>query len=87
MQTCDFFLSAIEPVYGSHAIGQHPIPEEIESMPVPGTKKFTFYLFVAKTSPRAFELSTKINQAIIRLKETGALEKIYTKYLPGGSGL
>ena len=86
-QRYDFFLSAIEPVYGSHVIGQHTIPEEIMSFPVLGIKKFTFYLFVAKSSPRAFELYTKINQAIIKLHETGISEAIFKKYLPGGTGL
>jgi len=86
-QRCDFFLSAIEPVYGSHAIGQYIIPDDIVSSPVSGTKKFTFYLFVAKTSPRAFELYTKINQAIIKIQEKGEADAIFKKYLPTGTGL
>ena len=86
-QRCDFFLSAIEPVYGGQTIGQHIIPKDIVSSPVPGAKKFTFYLFVAKTSPRAFELYAKINQAIIKLQEKGEAEAIFKKYLPTGTGL
>lgn len=86
-QRCDFFLSAIEPVYGGHAIGQHVIPEEIMSARIPDTKKFTFYLFVSKSSPRAHELYTNINQAIVKLYENGTTEKIYKNYLPQGTGL
>ncbi|WP_108650115.1 substrate-binding periplasmic protein [Dongshaea marina] len=83
----DFFLSSVEPVYGSHAIMEHPIPDSIKSALVPGIKSFTFYLMISKTSPRAYELSTRINHALVKLKENGTAEKIFKKYLPGGSGL
>ena len=86
-QRYDFFLSAIQPIYGGHLTGLYVIPDEIASMPVPGVKKFTFYLFVSKTSPRALELSSKINQAVIKLHETGVSNAIFKKYLPGGTSL
>lgn len=83
----DFFLSSVEPVYGSHATGELTIPKYVKHVIVPDTKKYIFRLFVAKTSPRAYELYTKVNQAIIILQGRGEASKIFKKYLPGGDGL
>ncbi len=84
---CDFFLSSIEPIYGGVRVGQYKIPEDIVDMPFPGAKEPTFHIFVAKTSPRAYELHTKISQAILFLQYKGNAKKIFKKYLPGDDGL
>ena len=83
----DFFLSAVEPVYGLQEIGEIDIPKHIKHIIVPDTKEYLFRLFVSKTSPRSYELYTKVNQAIISIQSTGVADKIFKKYLPGGDGL
>lgn len=87
MGRCDFFLRSIEPVHGAAAVGSVTFTKDIDSIFIPGIPGSTFHLFVAKTSPRAYELLTKVNQAIIKLQGTGKANEIYKKYLPTGDGL
>jgi len=79
---CDLIQSSIAIVYGGEAIGQYKIPSDIRSMPIPGGKRPNYHMFIAKTSPRAYELLTKINQALLILKNNGVSKKIYKKYIP-----
>ena len=80
-QRCDILLSSLEPVYGGEAIGKYIIPPDIASMVVPGIETTTFHMFVSKSSPRAYELVTKLNQAILILQHNGASKRIFRKYL------
>lgn len=82
MGRCDLIESSIAVVYGGEAAGQYKIPSDIKSMPIPGGKRLTYHMYIAKTSPRAYELLTKINQALLILKNNGASKRIYKKYIP-----
>jgi len=85
---CDFYVGGLENTYGGEAIGQYTIPEDVVGIRFPvGDREPTFHFFIAKTSPRSFELYTKINQAILLLQYRGKAEEIYKRYLPGGDGL
>ena len=85
---CDFYVGGLENTYGGEAVGQYKIPEDVVGIRFPvGDRKPTFHIFIAKTSPRSFELYTKINQAILLLQYQGKANEIYKRYLPGGDGL
>lgn len=77
---CDVLPNSLEPVYGGVAVEKYTIPEDIASMPIPGVDPTTFHIFVSKSSPRAYELLTKINQAILILQHNGVSKKIFNKY-------
>jgi len=79
---CDLLESSIAAIHGGEAIGQYKIPSDIKSMPIPGGKRPIYHMYIAKTSPRAYELLTKINQALLILKNNGVSNKIYKKYFP-----
>jgi polar amino acid transport system substrate-binding protein len=81
---CDVLENSIEPVYGGVAIGAITFPPSIKSTRIPGVDPRTFHVFIAKTSPRAYELLTKINQAILVLQHNGVSKSIFKKYLPDG---
>ncbi len=81
---CDVFGNSIEPVYGGVAIGAYTFPPSIESMRIPDVDPTTFHVFIAKTSPRAYELLTKINQALLVIQHNGVSKSIFKKYLPDG---
>ncbi|MFK5894546.1 MAG: transporter substrate-binding domain-containing protein [Pseudomonadota bacterium] len=81
LQRCDIFLSSIEPVYGGEVIGKYTIPADITNIVIPELKPTTFHLFISKSSPRAYELVTKLNQAILILQHNGISEKIFKKHL------
>jgi ABC-type amino acid transport substrate-binding protein len=51
-------------------------------MPLPGVEPITYHMFIAKTSPRAYELVAKINQALLILQHNGVSKRIFEKYLP-----
>lgn len=80
-QRCDILLSSLEPVYGGEAIAKYIIPPDIDSMVVPGIETTTFHMFVSKSSPRAYELVTRLNQAILILQHNGVSKRIFRKYL------
>lgn len=80
---CDIFLNSLEPVYGGVTIGKHTIPDNVVGMPIPNIEGTTFHIFISKSSPRAYELLTKINQSILILQNNGVSKKILKKYLPG----
>lgn len=85
---CDFYIGGLENTYGGEAVGQYSIPDDVVGIRFPvGDREPTFHLFIAKSSPRSFELYTKINQAILFLQYQGIAGEIYKKYLPGGDGL
>ncbi len=78
---CDLAVSSMEPVYGSKLTGESFIPDGVVGKPIPGMLPTKFYIFVAKTSPRAYELLTKINQALATLQNNGVSDRILAKYL------
>lgn len=79
---CDIFINSKETVYGGVAIGKYIIPKDIKSINMPDRKATTFHLFIARKSPRAHELLSKINQAILILQKNGVADKIFNKYIP-----
>jgi len=79
---CDVFVNSIEPIYGGPAIGAYQIPPDIAHILIPGASPSTFHIYVSKNSPRAFELITKLNKAIIMLQKNGVSKSIFAKYLP-----
>ncbi len=79
---CDVLGNGVEIVYGGVAVGAYTLPPSIRSMKLPGVEPTTFHIFIAKTSPRAHELLTKINQAILVIQHNGVSKKIFKKYLP-----
>ncbi|MEH6347459.1 MAG: transporter substrate-binding domain-containing protein [Bermanella sp.] len=84
---CHVFLSIIEPVLGAVAINQYSLGPDIDHISLPGAKGTIFYLWVSKNSPRAEELLGVINSAIDKLYSNGEADKIFKKYLPGGTAL
>ena len=78
---CDLTMNSMEPVYGSKLFGESFIPDGVLGKPIPGMLPTKFYIFVAKTSPRAYELFTKINQALTILQNNGVSDRILAKYL------
>ncbi len=79
---CDVLGSSIEIIYGGIATGAYKLPPSIKSMKLPGVNPTTFHISIAKTSSRAQELLTKINQAISKIQKNGVSERIFRKYLP-----
>jgi polar amino acid transport system substrate-binding protein len=79
---CDVFNGGIETVYGGATAGLYQIPENVVHMPLPGVEPITYHMFIAKTSPRAYELVAKINQALLILQHNGVSKRIFEKYLP-----
>jgi polar amino acid transport system substrate-binding protein len=79
---CNLFLSNLPIPLGKAKLGELTIPEDVVGKKVPHLSSGTFHMFIAKGSPRAYELSTKINQAIHLLSLRGTTHKIFDKYLP-----
>jgi polar amino acid transport system substrate-binding protein len=79
---CDLFLSNLPIPLGKVKLGELTIPEDVVGKKVPYLPSGTFHIFVAKGSPRAYELSTKINQAIHLLNLRGVTDEIFNKHLP-----
>lgn len=84
---CDFYIGGLENTYGGATVGLYPLPEDIVGIPFPEARTPSFHLYISKSSPRANELHTNINQAILLLQKQGIAQKIYRKYLPEGDGL
>ncbi len=84
---CEVFLSTIEPIFGAVAINQFSLSSEIDHITLPGAKGTSFYFWISKNSPRAAVLLETINTAIDKLYSNGEAEKIFKKYLPGGTAL
>ena len=78
---CDVVPSAIEPIYGSAAIGKPIVPNGVKPHVVEFLDKTTFHIYIAKTSPRGEELRDKINAAIKKLRADGTHKKIFSQYL------
>ncbi len=85
-QRCDLFPSEIETIYGGVSVGAFTLSQDIQSMRLPGLFK-TFYAILSKQSPLVKELIVPFNQTLIRLQAIGETERIFKKYLPGGTGL
>ncbi|CAH0539520.1 substrate-binding periplasmic protein [Vibrio marisflavi] len=79
---CDLLLESAAIPYGFQAIGKSLIPDNVKYTPIADSPAAGFHIFIAKTSPRAYELVTKINQAVIILGANGTIEKIMRSYLP-----
>lgn len=82
MDRCDLFPNSIEPIYGFTTIGTPIIPTGVVSERILDIDPSTFHLFISKTSSRAYELLTKINQSILILQYNGVSKRIFKKYFP-----
>lgn len=69
---------------GFKYIGEDILSEEFAFKRLPGAKSGGFPIYIARESPRAFELLSKINQAVINLVERGVIDQIMKKYLSCG---
>ncbi|SMC78176.1 amino acid ABC transporter substrate-binding protein, PAAT family [Desulfocicer vacuolatum DSM 3385] len=76
-------VNAAVPI-GYKYTGEDILFEEVTFQRLPGAKSGGFPIYISKESPRALELLSKINQAVINLVERGVIEKIMKKYLPCG---
>jgi polar amino acid transport system substrate-binding protein len=79
---CDLFLSNIPTPLGKVKLGELTIPTDVVGKKVPQLPSGTFHIFIAKSSPRAQELLTRISQAIHLLNYQGITDKIFYTYLP-----
>lgn len=84
---CEVFLSTIAPIFGAVAINQFSLSPQIDHTTLPGGQGTAFYFWVSKKSPRATVLLETINTAIDKLYGNGEANKIFKKYLPGGTAL
>lgn len=85
---CDIMPANLSIVEGGVKIKQFKIPSNISYIKdITVDKPFYYHYWIARTSPRAHELKTKIDNAILQLKKSGEWEKIYLPYLSNGSGL
>lgn len=80
---CDVAYSGIGQYVGGKYVGRSMV-DGIGFQVLTSEDSFTntFYFFVSKSSPRAYELTTKINQALKQLDRSGITDKIYRKYFP-----
>ena len=79
----DLFLGSGVTVYGFKALGEDIIPEGVLHEKIDAARNKPYHMFISKSSPRAYELLTKINQAIIILQARGVIDKICSKYSIG----
>ncbi|MBU2712434.1 substrate-binding periplasmic protein [Zooshikella harenae] len=77
---CQIMPLAIQVGYGLKLIEKHNVPETIRAARIKVIKSETLHFFISKKSPRAFELYTKINHELLRLKYEGVLDEIHAKY-------
>ncbi|MBU2713421.1 substrate-binding periplasmic protein [Zooshikella harenae] len=77
---CQVMPLGIEVAHGLQLLDQYRIPKTVKAVKISAIKPTTFHLFISKSSPRAFEIYTKVNHELIRLIHTGELEKIHKKY-------
>lgn len=84
---CDYFISNIEVIMAAKELGLITIPPNIRGKVLADLPSPTFHILISKRSPRAFELVTKLNQALLTLEHEGVTEEIFKQYLPGGTGL
>ncbi len=80
----DILVQSAPVPYGHKAIGENIITENIVFKKLPDEKPGGFHIFISKSSPRAYELLTKINQAIVILGARGTIDEIIKKYIPCG---
>jgi polar amino acid transport system substrate-binding protein len=87
LDRCDFVVAGMEDTYIGQKLGRITIPDDVKGIPFPGSRRPTYHFFISKTSPRALELYTNINQVILQLQNSGKAQEIFRKYLPEGDGL
>ncbi|WP_165773586.1 substrate-binding periplasmic protein [Zooshikella ganghwensis] len=77
---CQIMPLGIEVAQGVQLIEQYRIPKTIKVIRINAIKPTTFHLYISKSSPRAFEIYTKVNQQLVRMIHTGEVDKIHQKY-------
>ena len=86
-EKCDFFPSPMEPILAGKKYGVYDYSEVISAIKIPWAGTTTFHAFISKTSPRAYELYTKMNHEIQILQGSGESDKIFKTWLEEGDGL
>lgn len=79
-QRCEFFPSEIEPLSSGIALGIYRGHPELRSLTLDIGK--SFYVLVSKGSPRANELTNRLNQALIAAQESGQSDELQQRFLP-----
>lgn len=79
---CDVFTNGNVPIYAKVlSTGKSIIPDNVGSFLADNIlAPSSFHIYISKGSPRGKELLEKINNAILKLRENGTYEKIYSKY-------
>ncbi len=70
--------------FGYKYTGEDILFDEVTFQRLPAAKSGGFPIFISKDSPRALELLSIINQAVINLVERGIIDNIMNRYLPCG---
>ena len=84
---CDFFPSPMEPILVGKKIGVFNYSDVIAAVRMHWAGTTTFHAFISKTSPRAYELYTKINHQLQILQGNGKSDEIFKKWFENGDGL
>lgn len=84
---CDFFPFPLEPISAGKRLGVYHYSDNISAIEIPWAGTTTFHAFIAKSSPRAFELYTQINQELQILQGSGESDEIFKQWLENGDGL
>jgi|GEM_PF-825994 len=79
---CDVLSNSFEPVFGGDAVGLYNIPEDIGHLIIPNGIIYTYHMFISKSSPRANDLITKFNKALLTLQQNGRVNEIFGKFIP-----
>ncbi len=84
---CELFLFARQPVEGAVRLGHLQLPDGLAFEPYPDHASVTQHLMLARGNPAAPALLARLNAALTALHRSGESERIYRRYLPGGTGL
>lgn len=84
---CDFFPSPMEPISAGKKLEVYNYSDHISAIEIPWAGTTTFHAFIAKSSPRALELYTQINQELQILQGSGESDEIFKQWLENGDGL
>lgn len=78
-QRCEFFPSEIEPLNSGIALGIYRGHPELRHRTLDIGK--SFYVLVSKGSPRANELTNRLNQALIAAQENGQSDELQQRFM------
>ncbi|THB76736.1 MAG: hypothetical protein D3926_16890 [Desulfobacteraceae bacterium] len=88
LERCDIMPANLAIIEGAERVNRFTLPSNVSYIPDATIEEpFYYHYWIARSSPRASMLQTRIDQAIKALKASGEWERIYQKYLSNGSGL